>query len=272
MKHMSVSDSDRTAVTMIVLDSIRTDGGTQPRLALDPKVIGDYQDLYEDGVQLPPITVYYDGSDYWLADGFHRLNAARAAGGGNILADIRPGTLADALWYSFGANKAHGLRRSHEDKQRAVMAALRHPACAGLSNREIGRHVGVDHKTVAVWREKLSGEIPQSKGRTGKDGGAMESPSEPPSSSTSAEFRTMADCESAIKTEIRKLQAVRDDTAWVIKELLSQLPTIIQSGNQVVIVRICSMIADCTTLIEQIEANLPPPEVLDRIAGEGGGE
>jgi hypothetical protein len=50
---------------------------------------------------------------------------------------------------------------------RAVKAALRHPKSAGLSDSEIGRHVGVDHKTVAAMRVHLG--ISQVK-RTGKDG------------------------------------------------------------------------------------------------------
>ena len=42
-----------------------------------------------------------------------------------------------------------------------------HPAGAGLSDSQIARHVGVDHKTVAAWREKLEGtwEIPKSNQR-----------------------------------------------------------------------------------------------------------
>lgn len=156
----------------IQLDLIRTDGGTQPRVALDWKVIDEYQDLYEDGVKLPPVTVYYDGSDYWLADGFHRINAVRAAGKDCIQADVHQGTLEDAQWFSFSANKTHGARRSNEDKQRAVQAALKHPKCVGLSDRQIAKHVGVDHVTVIGWRKKMEsgGEIHQQDSRKGSDG------------------------------------------------------------------------------------------------------
>lgn len=55
----------------------------------------------------------------------------------------------------------HGLRRTNEDKQRAVQAALRHPKSTNLSDREIARHVGVDHQTVANWRSRLSVEFRQ---------------------------------------------------------------------------------------------------------------
>src|SRR5690606_27563817 len=50
----------------------------------------------------------------------------------------------------------------------AIKAALRHPNGAQMPDREIARHLGVDHKTVGGWREKLqaSGEIPQMTERT----------------------------------------------------------------------------------------------------------
>ena len=39
------------------------------------------------------MTVFYDGTDNWLSDGFHRLYAARNAGFDEIDADVRQGTL-----------------------------------------------------------------------------------------------------------------------------------------------------------------------------------
>jgi uncharacterized protein (UPF0261 family) len=40
-------------------------------------------------------------------------------------------------------NKTHGLRRTNQDKARAVEAALKHPAAATKSNVEIAEHCGV---------------------------------------------------------------------------------------------------------------------------------
>jgi transposase-like protein len=45
--------------------------------------------------------------------------------------------------------------RSNDDKQRAVKAALAHPKCAGLSDNQIAKHVGVNQSTVSAWRKKL---------------------------------------------------------------------------------------------------------------------
>jgi hypothetical protein len=127
-------------------------------------------DAMAAGAIFPPVVVFYDGTSYWLADGFHRVKATEQSGSDEIVCDLRQGTQQDAQWYSFGANKATGLRRTNDDKHRAVKAALVHANGAQLSNRRIAAHVGVDEATVRNWREKLTAEIPQSTKRTGLDG------------------------------------------------------------------------------------------------------
>jgi len=154
----------------IPISRIRVDGGTQPRAALDFDAIEDYSVAMGAGAHFPPVTVYYDGADYWLADGFHRVKAAYAASHDTIESEVHQGTLEDAQWYSFSANRANGLRRTNSDKQRAVKSAITHPNGTALSNRQIAVHVGVDETTVRVWREKLTAGIPQSTQRTGRDG------------------------------------------------------------------------------------------------------
>lgn len=122
---------------------IRQDGGTQPRAMLHAALADEYAEAMREGAQFPPVVVFYDGTSYWLADGFHRVFAAGVAGLTTIEADVRQGTQADAQWYSYSANKAHGKRRSDEDKRRAVEAALAHPYHAQFSNRQIAEHIGV---------------------------------------------------------------------------------------------------------------------------------
>lgn|GEM_PF-1824176 len=142
---------------------IRVDGGTQPRAMLDFEAIEDYAEAMGAGIKFPPVTVFYDGDNYWLADGFHRLKAAYAAGFDSILCDVHQGTLEEAQWHSFSANRNNGLRRTTQDKQRAVKAALLHGRGNALSDSQIARHVGVDQKTVTNWRRQLqaSQEIPK---------------------------------------------------------------------------------------------------------------
>src|SRR4051794_18625155 len=77
--------------------------------------------------RLSPVTVYDDGERYWLVDGFHRIAAAAILGHDTIACDVRPGTLRDAVAHAVGANAAHGLRRTNDDKRRAVETLLRDP-------------------------------------------------------------------------------------------------------------------------------------------------
>lgn len=140
---------------MLSLDLVRMDGGTQPRSTLDNAMVNDFANAMITGAMFPPITVFYDGESYWLADGFHRTKAAIEARIVEIEAEIIQGTLDDARWHSFGANQQHGLRRTNDDKQRAVQAALQHPKSQGLSDSAIAKHIGVHHDTVREWRSKL---------------------------------------------------------------------------------------------------------------------
>ena len=126
------------------------------------------------GEKFPPIDVFYDGENYWLADGYHRIQAyVLAVPGEAIECNVYNGTLQDAQWYSYGVNKAHGLRRSNGDKIRAVKAALAHPKCQGLSDAAIADHVGVHRETILKHRRQTESDlsmIDKSTPRTGRDG------------------------------------------------------------------------------------------------------
>lgn len=106
------------------LKLIRTDGGTQPRAQINQDTVDEYAEDMGNGATFPPVVLFYDGSDYWLADGFHRVAAARKLGLVDIEVDIRPGTRREAVLYSVGANARHGMRRTNEDKRRSVMTLL----------------------------------------------------------------------------------------------------------------------------------------------------
>jgi len=148
------------------LKAIRLDGGTQPRVAIDAETVREYAERMKAGDHFPPVQVYFDSADHWLSDGFHRVKAAVEAGQTTIQAEVWEGTRDDAFWMSLGANRTHGLPRSHADKERAVKAAL--AARPKLSDRAIADHLGVSPSTVAKYRPTV--QIGQSTERTGKDG------------------------------------------------------------------------------------------------------
>jgi len=139
------------------LENIRIDGGTQSRVELNESVVSDYADAIAAGENLPPVVVFFDGADHWLADGFHRYFGHKKLGLIEILADIREGTRRDAVLYSVGANGNHGLRRSNADKRKAVETLLKDADWAKWSDREIARQCGVHHDMVGKMRTELSG-------------------------------------------------------------------------------------------------------------------
>ena len=106
------------------LDQIRIDGGTQPRVLIDEQVVAEYAEHYGNGVDLKPVTVFFDGATYWLADGFHRYWANKAINSDYIFANVHQGTQRDAILHSLGANADHGLRRTSADKRKAVLTML----------------------------------------------------------------------------------------------------------------------------------------------------
>ncbi len=142
---------------MIELEKIRIDGGTQPRAELNQATVEEYAEAIKGGASLPPVTLFYDGAHYWLADGFHRYFGAKAAGRTTIHEDITPGTMRDAILYSLSANSKHGLRRSNADKRRAVQTLLDDPEWSKWSSNEIAKRcaVGVD-MVIALRNSSLS--------------------------------------------------------------------------------------------------------------------
>ena len=128
--------------------NIRIDGGTQARVALNQDVVKDYAEKMRDGEKFPEVTVFFDGSDYWLADGYHRYFATKSNSTVSIECEVKNGTLDDAILFAFGANSKRGLTMSAEDNRNVIYAMLRHPEWKLWSNAAIAKHVGVSRMTV----------------------------------------------------------------------------------------------------------------------------
>lgn len=147
---------------MIELSKIRIDGGTQPRAELHQETVAEYAEAYKSGTDLPPVMLFYDGSEFWLADGFHRFFGAKAAGITAIAENITPGTLRDAILYSLSANSKHGLKRSNADKRKAVQTMLDDAEWSQWSSREIAKHCSVGHPLVEEMRKLSLEDLPVS--------------------------------------------------------------------------------------------------------------
>jgi hypothetical protein len=113
---------------MLDISKIRRDGGTQSRVKIDEVTVSEYAEAMLDPITpFPPVVVYFDGTDYWLADGFHRVAARQRIGCSDIAADIRQGDRRRAILHSLAANSLNGMRRSNDDKRRAVLTLLEDP-------------------------------------------------------------------------------------------------------------------------------------------------
>lgn len=143
---------------MLPLGGIRTDGGTQARECLDDAAVADYAEAMRRGTRFPPVIVFHDGSAYWLAEGFHRLAAARQASLTELEAEVRPGTQRDAILYGCSANATHGVRRTNADKRNAVRRLLCDAEWARWSDREIANHCAVSNRFVGEVRRELVAE------------------------------------------------------------------------------------------------------------------
>lgn len=198
--------------SMLPIIQIRLDGGTRLRAEHRREIVAEYVEALRNSVKFPPVVVFFDGADHWLADGFYRMEAHHAAGVSEIAVDVRDGTCRDAILHAAGANESHGARRTAADRRRAVQALLSDDEWSRWSDREIARQCGVGVATVGRLRAELSVSLKQ----------ISQAPVSPPESTTVATNSTtkstpdVAPNEAARTTEgippVRK--AVRGGTVY----------------------------------------------------------
>jgi hypothetical protein len=144
----------------LLMRQIRRDGGTQARVGLNEDTVQEYAELMREHrwdfqtMQRP--IVLFDGESFWLADGFHRIEAAQRAGLSDYPIEVLRGSQRDAVLRAAGANSQHGLRRSNEDKRRAVELLLRDAEWRQWSDRKIADVCAVSNKFVGDVRRALS--------------------------------------------------------------------------------------------------------------------
>ena len=143
--------------------NIRIDGGTQARLQLNQDVVAEYAEKMRDGEVFPPVTVFFDGSEYWLADGFHRYFATKSNAKTSIDCDVENGTQQEAKKYSWKANTRRGLRLNHDDYRNIILAMLQDIEAKEWSNRKIAEWVGVTHTTVNKIKNSLEADSSEPK-------------------------------------------------------------------------------------------------------------
>jgi hypothetical protein len=143
----------------MLVEKIRIDCGTQSREKIDQQVVSDYAVALKEGAKFPAVVVFHDGLEYYLADGFHRYLSHVQAGRSEIEAEVKNGTLRDAILYSLSANDSHGLRRTNADKRKSVMTLLEDDEWKQWSSAEIARACKVSHVFVIKLRKDDKPEV-----------------------------------------------------------------------------------------------------------------
>ena len=137
---------------VLKFSQIRIDGDTQQRVTINQDKVSEYKERMKEGDKFPPILCTFDGTNYWMYDGFHRYFAAQAAGLLEFDVVYKPGTMEDAQDLSYGVNGEHGLPPNKKDREKRVRNALSKERHANASDREIAKLCKVSHTYVASLR------------------------------------------------------------------------------------------------------------------------
>lgn len=141
---------------LLEIAKIKATPEAQPRVSLHYPTVEEYAEALRGDAEFPPLIVFFDGTDHWLADGFHRLEAYKQCGYVEVPVDFRKGSKRDAILFSVGANARHGLPRTNEDKRRAVMVLLNDPEWGKKSDRWIAEQAAVSAMMVSRMRKDTS--------------------------------------------------------------------------------------------------------------------
>jgi hypothetical protein len=229
----------------IGLNKIRIDGGTQSRVKIDENVVAQYADEMLNGDQFPPVVLFHDGVDYWLADGFHRYFANKRINAPSISAEVKEGTVRDAILHGIKANNKHGLRPTNEDKRKGVMTMLKDIEWQDYSNRDIAEICGVSHTLVNAIRKELEEGKPSGNSSTVKVNSRIAKPSDP-----AVEFN-----EAEVQREMQ--QAASENLQKENEDLRDQLTVALASStDDVEKEKAASIIADLRAQIRMLEVEL----------------
>jgi len=227
------------------LDKIRIDGGTQSRVKIDEHVVAQYADEMLGGDLFPPVVLFHDGVDYWLADGFHRYFANKRVNSPGIRATIMDGSVRDAILHGIEANNKHGLRPTNEDKRKGVITMLKDIEWQDFSNREIGRICGVSHTLVNTIRKELES----------KPSGNVSTPKPKPQSGNLSTDPAIEFNEAEIEREMQ--QAASENLQKENESLRDQLTVAMASStDDVEKEKAASIISDLRAQIRMLEVEL----------------
>ena len=154
----------------------------QTRAGTDVDTINNYAEAMADGASFPDVTVFTDGKHYWLADGFHRVMAAKQNGKASISADVRKGTADDAVVFGGTANNKQGKRPTRADVQHFLsMVWERREAVFGgtPTGGNFAEKCGVSRRLGCKFVEEKLAEMPKAPTRPTVHNAQLKAPTRP---------------------------------------------------------------------------------------------
>jgi hypothetical protein len=157
MKHNNITKVTRQVQTKTLpIEQIESDPEFQIRESQSQETIDEFAEAMEQKEKFPPIDVVKIGQKHKLADGFHRLAAAKQAGKKEIRARITVGDEDTLLELALCGNSRNGMRLTTADKRRGIEKALRRWSDPkDKSDRAIARMVGCTAPTVGKVRREV---------------------------------------------------------------------------------------------------------------------
>jgi len=147
---------ERPNIQTLSLKAIVADAAFQSRIETDPAHVLTFDEMIREGHAIHPVTVFWTGERYILADGFHRYYAHLKRGLNSIQAVVIFGSERDAMIHSAGANRLSIKPPTDADRKKAVMMLLEDEEWRSKSNLSIAKHVGVkSHQTVRRYKDEF---------------------------------------------------------------------------------------------------------------------
>jgi hypothetical protein len=156
-------------IKQLPIKDVRIDGNCQQR-EIDQDTLKKYVALIADGTNFPPVEVMFDGKSYWLYEGYHRYHCHLKLKKNYIKADVKEGTVRDAIFHSFGANKANGFPRQDGTCKNIILKILADDEWKMATDDDIAEWVGCTRRFVSMARKDNTGHKDTDKGSTSHTG------------------------------------------------------------------------------------------------------
>ena len=109
------------------IEAITIDSEIASRCELRKDIVSEYANAMRQGAKFPPVTVFFNGADFILVDGFHRIHAKKANGDLKILASISQGNHREAILLATRINIDSSLKLTEADIHRNINKLIGDP-------------------------------------------------------------------------------------------------------------------------------------------------